>query len=331
MKIVALVGAAILATAAMAVPAVVAQEDLTFSEGGVALSGGIGVVGLEAKEWVFSGAGSTDHLSLLVWRSIAPVLTTNLDVTFPGGWTFAARAQAAMGGDSYMEDSDWFGPDFIDYEDGNWTHRSQHDTTNLDWYFNGSAALGVNVSPADDSIVNLHAGLKYTDVQWAAVGGSYVYSDMTVDNPGDNFRAYAGTFPDAPAITYRQQLPAAFLGLDTEIAQDALTLRFGVQAGVIFGARATDNHWMRTPPPDGLLFIDTFGLAPTAAASASAEYAVTDHLDLFVAGTVDKVFLARGNTDTYDNTTDALLGTSTDTAGAELLAGTLTAGIKGSF
>jgi outer membrane protease len=330
MKTQALVRAAIVATAVMAAPAAVAQDDVALNEG-VTLSGGIGVIGIEAKEWVFAGSGSTDHLSLLIWRSAAPVLTTSFDVALPEGWTFAARAQAAMGGDSYMEDFDWIGPDFIDYQDSNWTHLSQHDNTSLDWYFNGSVALGMNFSPSDGAVVNVHGGFKYTDVQWAAVGGTFVYSDMIDDNPGDNFRAYAGTFPDDPAITYRQHLPAAFLGIDTQVTQDAWTFGFGAQAGVLFGARAIDNHWMRTPPPDGLLFIDTFAFAPTMAASASADYAVTDHLHLFLAGTVDKVFLARGNTEVFDNTTGSSLSTSIDTAGAELLAGTVTAGLKGTF
>ncbi len=81
MKIFTLVAASIAATAAiaMAATAVAAQDDVSLHQG-VSVSSSIGVIGIEAKEWVFTGTGSTDHLSLLIWRSAAPVLTTSFDV-----------------------------------------------------------------------------------------------------------------------------------------------------------------------------------------------------------------------------------------------------------
>jgi outer membrane protease len=326
MKSLSVLSAGIALAAVCTASTALAQDfDMTLAEGGVTFSGSVGIIGLEAKEWVFAGPGSTDHLSLLIWQSMAPVLTTGLDVTLPDGWTIIGSAQIAKGGDSYMEDYDWYGPDFIDYEDGNWTHRSQSDDTNLDWYFNGSVALGKDLAVSDQVTVNLRGGFKYTDVQWTAVGGSYVYSDQTIDNPGNNFRAYSGALPDGPGITYRQQLPALFAGLDTEIVHDAWTFGFGAQVGVIFHGVATDDHWLLVPPRR---FIDSLDIAPTAALSASVEYAVTDQVNVSLAGTVDKVFLARGDSQ-YDD--GVLTGSCTNCIGAELISGTVTAGIKGTF
>ncbi len=316
------------AVAALLVLSPAVAEDLTLGGGGITLSGGVGIIGLEGREYVFAGTGSTNVLSLLVWQSVAPVLTTGLEVTLPDGWTIAGKAQVAMGGDSYMEDYDWINtaPGFTNYEFDNWTHRSQHPDTNLDWYFNGSIALGFDIAVDDEVTVNLNGGFKYSDVQWAAVGGSFVYSTLA-----DGYRGDVGTFPNEPGITYRQQFPALFLGMDYEVTQDQWTFGLSAQGGLTFQAVARDNHWMRDPAPLGLLFVDTLQIAPTAALSASAEYAATDHLHVFLGGTLDKVFLARGDIDQYDNNTGVLMGTFPDAAGAELLAASVSAGVKGSF
>ncbi|MDP1730861.1 MAG: omptin family outer membrane protease [Devosia sp.] len=303
-------------------PSLAQHNTITMADGAISLSGAIGVVGIEGREVVYAGTGSTDVLSLLIWQSVAPMLTTGLDVSLPEGWTIAAKAQVALSGNSYMEDYDWFGSFFVNYDFDNWTHRSQHPDTNLDWFFNGSIALGHDFAIDENVTVNLHGGFKYTDVQWAAYGGSYVYSFT-------GFRADTGNFPDgAPAITYRQQFPAVFLGMDTEIVRDQWTFGLGAQGGVTFNASGADHHWMRVPP---LLFIDNLGMAPIVSLSASAEYQVAEQVNLFIAGSVEKVFLGRGDTEMYDNDTGVLLGTYPDSAGAELISASLSAGVKGTF
>jgi outer membrane protease len=294
----------------------------------VELRGGIGAIGIEAREHVFAGSGSTNNLSLLIWQSVAPMANVELEVHLPDQWTVRARATAALFGSSYMEDYDWFGPDFVSYNFDDWTHRSQHPNTRLDWYLDASLAVGRDVIVEPGARVNINGGLKYTDVQWTAIGGSYVYSDTTTDNPGNNFRAYPGTLPDDPAITYRQQLPVLFAGIDVEVTDGQWTYEAGGQAGVALFGLATDHHWMRTPP---LRFIDYLMPAPMLGATATASYALSGGLDFFVSGSVEKVFLARGDTEVYNNTTGALSSASSDTAGAELGTISLAAGLKGSF
>ena len=293
----------------------------------ITLRGGFGVIGIEAREHVFAGAGSPDNLSLLIWQTAAPMANVEVDVKLPEQWTVKARVTAALFGDSYMEDYDWFGPDFVSYDFDDWTHRSQHPNTNLDWYLDASLAVGRDVIVEPNARVNLNGGIKYTDVQWTAVGGSYIYSDdFDVDHAGDHFHAHTGTLADVPGITYRQQIPVLFAGLDAEVTDGQWTYEAGAQAGIALFARGDDHHWLRD-----LRFLDTINAAPMLGASATASYAFSDSLDLFVTGSVEKVFLSRGDTEYYDIPSGVQTGASIDAAGLELGTISLAGGLKGSF
>lgn len=281
-------------------------------------SAGIGVLGLEAHEYVFAATGGDDHISFLNWQSLAPVLNAGMNVAMPQGWTFAANAQAALSGDSHMADYDWTGSYFVDYSFDNWTHRSLHPNTSLDFYFNGSAAIGYNVVADGETTVNLNAGFKYIDSQWTAYDGTAVYS---VGGFRDTSFQISGK-----GITYRQQFPTFFVGADSEMAQGDWTFSLGAKAGVTLGAQAIDNHWLRD-----LRFEDHFYPAPVLAASAGAEYDLSQKMSVFLKGTVDKVFVQRGDTDEFTISTGAYKRTTANSSGADLLAGTLTAGVKGSF
>ena len=144
---------------------------------------------------------------------------------------------------------------------------------------------------------------------------------------GDSgFRDWTGSFPDGePGITFRQKFPAAFLGLDGEIKQDQWTFGGSVQAGLTFGASDIDNHWMRD-----LVFDDTLGSAPMVALEANAAYALDERTSLFVTGTYDKIFTARGDTTATDTITDDS-DTELDVAGGDFGAASISVGIKGSF
>ncbi|HHY51539.1 MAG TPA: omptin family outer membrane protease, partial [Alphaproteobacteria bacterium] len=310
------------------------DADLWRSQGGggqagepaVELRGGFGVIGIEAREYVFDFAGSDNHVSELIWQSLAPMATAELKASLPDEWTLKARARAALMGDSYMEDYDWFGPDFVSYADDDWTHRSQHPNTSLDWYLDASLALGRNVWAEPNAKLNLNGGLRYTDVQWAAKGGSYVYSDMSIDNPGSNFRAYTGTLPDGPVITYRQQLPVLFAGLDADVEEGDWSYSASIQGGMTFFGLATDDHWLRD-----LRFEDRIRPTPVLAAAATATYSVSANLGIHVTGSIEKMFLGRADTETFDTLTGTSLGTAADVGGAELGTVSLSAGLKGSF
>ncbi|WP_421762076.1 omptin family outer membrane protease [Devosia sp.] len=306
--------------AADAIEPLVIEDAPARSDSAFSIYTAIGLVKIESNEIVYLGAGSDSVLSRLIWQSTAPMLTAGFDVAMPKGWTLSGKAQVGMSGDSYMEDYDWIdAPWFQGYGADDWTDRSQHDDTNLDWYFNGSVALGYDVIKDDTATLNVNAGFKYVDVQWAAKGGTYVYSDS-------GFRDDVGSFPDGePGITFRQKFPAAFLGLDGEIKQDQWTFGGSLQAGLTFGASDIDNHWMRD-----LVFDDTLGSAPMVALEANAGYALDEKTSLFVTGTYDKIFTGRGDTTATDTVTDDS-DTELDVAGGDFGAASISVGIKGSF
>lgn len=285
----------------------------------VTLSGGVGVLLLEGREYVFRGTGSTNLYSLLVWQSTAPLLTASLDVQMPSSWTFGATANFAHSGDSYMEDYDWMVPRPGRPDMSNWSHRSQHPNTSLDWYFNGSMQLGYNLHLDDDATVNLHVGIEYTDVKWAAVDSTYIYSSST------GFRDITGSYT-GPIISYRQQLPSLFAGANGTLQRDKWTFNIGAKAGITFAGKAIDWHWARD-----LRFDENVYPAPVLGVNASLEYQVADQLSFVVGGEVNRVFLGRSDTAMTAISTGAPIGSSLNASGAELLSGTFKVGLSGRF
>ena len=282
----------------------------------VRISGSIGVLSLEAKEHVFNGAGSADNLSLLIWQTTAPILKTSLSIDVSDGWSFDIDAQAAMSGTSYMENYDWLLPYRPSFASNDWTDRSIHENTNLDWYLKGAMALGYKFDVANNASIKLKGGIQYIDVQWAAVGGTYDYSIGA-------FRDSSGTFADIPGITYRQQLPSVFIGLDASAKQGDWTFDVGAKAGITFAASATDWHWMRD-----LRFEESIVPAPTLALDASISYSLSEDLDIFVSGSVEKTFLGRSDTTIYVNSSNINAGIFSDASGAELFSASASIGLK---
>jgi plasminogen activator len=289
---------------------------------GVTLRGGIGLLALEANEFVYDAAGSDTRLSQLIWQSTSPVLTAGLDVSLPEGWTFSASAQIAMGGNGYMEDYDWIAPYATGTGDDDWSHRSQHDDTALESYFNGSIIVGHDLPMENDGVrLNINGGFKYTDVKWAASGGSFVYSV-------GGFRNLAGDLVDEPVITYRQVFPALIMGVNGEVTDGGWTFSGGAHAGVTFNAKDIDHHWMTIP---ARLFEDSLQMAPLLSAEASVGYQVREGMQLFLAGSVEKMFTARGDTTISNISNGNLLGSLSDQAGADLFAATISFGVKATF
>ena len=285
----------------------------------IELRGGFGAIGIEAREYVYNLSGSEDVLSLLIWQSIAPMATIDVKANLPDNWTLRARGRAAMAGDSYMEDYDWLTPYRPSFAFNDWTHRSQHPNTSLDWYLDGSLAVGKNLIVEPNATLNVNGGLRYTDVQWTATGGSFTYSV-------GGFRDTSGTFADTPAITYRQQLPVIFAGIDGEVTDGPWTYTADAQAGVVLFGLATDHHWMRD-----LRFLDIIRPAPVFSASASAAYDFSDSFGVFLSGSVEKVMVARADAESYDISTGALNSSFPNSSGAELGTISVSAGLKGSF
>lgn len=285
----------------------------------VEFSAGLGVLSLRANEMVWQDSGSREPLSQLIWESTAPVATARLAVGLGDGWKLTARGQASMGGDSYMEDYDWLWPYATGVGQDDWSDRSQHDDTDLDWYFDGEVTVGRDFALREGVTANLNAGFSYTDVAWAAYGGSYVYST-------GGFRDDIGEFLDGePAISYRQQIPAVIGGVDLRFADGPWTLDVSGHAGVTVSAQAVDNHWMRD-----LEITDSLGFTPIATLSAEAGYQVTEDMAVVVGGSVEQVFMMRGDAE-YDYPGEVDDFEYEDGTGADLFAATLTAGLRGTF
>lgn len=273
-----------------------------------------GLMLLEGNELVYAGDYT---VSRLVWQSMAPVLRGSVAAEFGHGFSISAEGSVAGYGRSYMEDYDWLAGDDTPE---NWTHRSQHPDTHLDHYFSGSLALGYELARTSDAVVRVHSGFKYTDLQWAAYGGSYVYSSA-------GFRDNVGDFPDgAPGITYRQQMPEVFLGVDGDQYYGNVRVGGLLRGGLTFKSLMTDDHWMRD-----LRFYDEIKPAPTVALGADVGFALGPMAELYLAGRYDQVFEQRGDSRIYDTVTGALVGTDRDGGAADLRQATLTLGLKGKF
>lgn len=287
-----------------------AEQLLTSADGQVVFRGSYGITAIEANELVYNGKRK---LSQLIWQSSA-VSTFTGDVKVDLDRFFLrASASVGLGGDGHMRDYDWL------VEGKPWSHRSVHPDTRLNHYFTGSLEAGRAVLNYDDTTVSLGAGVKYTDVKWTAWGGSYVYSFT-------GFRKDKGEFgADEKGISYRQQWPVPFLGVDIAHSAGPWTLAAAFQGGLAVQGQGTDDHWMRD-----LRFIDHVDATPAMMISASAEYEVRPDTAIFVSGAFDHIFRGRADTDMID-TVSGDRSRFPDSAGADYMSMTLSLGLRGKF
>jgi plasminogen activator len=283
------------------------------------LRGSVGVTSITANEQVFRAPAGDDLLSLLVWQSTAPIASMDAKVRFPGEWTLRGHIDAAISGDSVVTDYDWtgFAPSL---SMNDWDQRSISPNTNLDWYLNGSIAVGRDLPVNDALMVNVNGGFKYTDVKWTARGGSFIYSDNT-----NGFRGTIGNFGDGPVGDYRMQLPTLFAGVDTTVRDGPWSLEVNGKAGIAFNATDTDHHFLRN-----IVFVDHLDYSQFLSADANLGYDFSDNLGVFLAASYEKLKSGHGDTDVYDH--DA--GTTTHeagAAGATLDVLSIKAGLKGNF
>lgn len=280
----------------------------------VRIQAGIGAMYLQGDEKVVNGNFTVSHL---IWQTRTPVLRGSIAVDFGSGLSASLEGSTAAFGSSYMEDYDWLRGDGTF---ANWSDRSQHPDTVVDHYYTGSAALGYELVNHDNAVIRVHSGLKYTDVQWTARGGTFVYSNL-------GFRDTSGSFAaGTPGITYRQQLPELFLGFDGQETYGNFRVGGLLRGGITFLAVATDDHWLRN-----LRFVDTLYVAPTFTAGVDVGYALGRNAELFLAARYDHIFEQRGDTRTYNIATGAQTGTFVNAATGALRSAEITAGLKGSF
>lgn len=241
---------------------------------------GMGTISLHADEIVYENG---DRLSHLVWTtSAAPLLTAGFDVRWPEGWHIGVDANLAVSGSSYMADYDWQGATkpATGFED--WTDRSLHPDTRLDFYASGRGAVGRGLVVAGPVSVAASIGARYTAVRWTSWGGSYDY---------DSGRDVGEFDPNERIISYEQRMPVGFVGLEANASSGAWTLDGMAELGLALGPKAIDDHWLR-----GLQFHDSYGVAPVLRVGADVSYAVSDKLALTFAASAEHLFAARGDT-----------------------------------
>jgi plasminogen activator len=283
----------------------------------VVLRGSIGVASIEALEKVYAFTAGTDLLSLLIWQSTAPIASGDVKIRLFDNWTLRGRIDAAISGDSIVTDYDWdgFAPS---HASGDWSQRSISPNTNLDWYLNGEVALGRDLPINEALTINVNGGLRYTDVEWTATGGSFIYSDLA-------FRDWVGTLPDIPGLRYRQQLPTVFTGIDANVNDGPWSLEAGAKAGLTFMAIDTDHHYLRN-----LIFTDQLSYAQVYTANAKLGYSFSEHLGVFLEADYEKMISGRGAEDEY-NTATGVTRHFDDAIGGELQLIAFKAGLKGNF
>ncbi|MBP1885111.1 omptin family outer membrane protease [Sinorhizobium mexicanum] len=88
-----------------------------------------------------------------------------------------------------MVDTDWLSPGHDD-----WSDRSTH--PNTDHYVAGAIELDRIIYSNETSSITIGAGLRYTDIQWTAYGGSGTHSSE------DGFR-------DQPVVWADRELETA--------------------------------------------------------------------------------------------------------------------------
>jgi len=303
---------AVLSLGILSLPAATQAADqlLMSADGQVVFRGSYGITAIEANEVVYQGKRK---ISQLIWQSSAvSTFTGDLKVDMDR-FFLRANASVGLGGDGHMRDYDWL------VSDKPWSHRSTHPDTRLNHYFTGSLEAGRAVLSSDDTTISLGAGIKYTDVKWTAWGGSYVYSDT-------GFRKDKGDFPDGEkGISYRQQWPVPFLGIDISHSEGPWTFSGAFQGGVAVNGKGTDDHWMRD-----LRFIDNVETTPAVMISASAEYEVRPDIAFYVSGAFDQVIRGRADTDMIDKVSGDLIRFP-DGAGADYMSMTVSLGLRGKF
>ncbi|MBL0371282.1 omptin family outer membrane protease [Rhizobium sp. KVB221] len=288
-----------------------ADMEAQSADGTVSISGSYGLTSLKANEFVWEGS---TKVSQLKWNSkYVSTFTGDLKLELPKDWYLNARATIGLDGNGHMADFDWMAAGQP------WSHRSLHPDTRLNHYLVGGVEVGRELLSHEGTDISLGAGFKYTDVKWAAWGGSYVYSTS-------GFRDDRGNFPDdEKGISYRQAWPVPYLGANLSHTEGAWTFAGSLQAGVAVDAYGTDDHWMRD-----LRFYDYYFTKPAVSVSASAEYALRDSMLLFVSGSFDKMFSARADTRVV-NKNNGRESWFDDGAGGDFRAMTVSIGLKAAF
>ena len=281
------------------------------------LSGGVGLMNIEAHEYVYLGNNKASQLD---WDTDGVVLyTASAGADLGADWHVKGRLDLGFGGDGHMVDYDWVPGFAVNQSKDGWSDRSVHPDTRLDYYVNGALEVGRDIFTDESSNVSVGGGFKYTEVRWQAFGGSYIYSDGGVRND-------IGELPDGlKGISYKQKIPTVFLGFDGSTSLDRLTLSGGVKGGMTLGIDDQDDHWLTETRVFGRM-----NAAPVLMLNAAIDYQLTDTASIYLAGNLETVFRKRGDMNSVDTAT----GEATlyrNAAGASLKTISLQMGLRARF
>lgn len=308
-------GSAVTSCLLVATPSLAAADNALFSsdDGNFVVFGGLGLANIKAQEFVYEG----DHKnSQLNWESKGMTLfTVGVHAQIDNDWSLKGSVKVGTGGNGHMVDYDW---ESTGHDD--WSDRSIHPLTELDHYVAGAIQLDRIIYGNETSSIAVGAGVQYTDVKWTAYGGSGIYSSA------GGFRNDRWEDPDwVKGISYRQQIPIGFLSLSGEHVLGDLTISGGLQAGLSFGIKEIDDHWLRDFRAHG-----DMDPASTIGATVAFDYAMTPAASLYLSGSFEQVFNSRGDMQ-IDDTKGTRSAWKKDVAGANFQSMSISFGLRGTF
>jgi omptin len=181
-----------------------------------------------------------EKISELIWDlNHAYVVSADLSMRLIPALKLNMRGSFGGHIDSYMEDYDWLA---LGYGVTDWTDRSQHDDTELDHFLRFDLNLQYDFLRTDVLTLGGLLGARFTDVQWSAYGGDYVYTST----PGTTFRDQNGSFDDDwLGITYEQSYTTPYVGVAGSLTLDRLRFSGALAANPISYLSTQDDHWLR--------------------------------------------------------------------------------------
>ena len=237
------------------------------------LGASVGMIEGTASELAFSYPyGKKFKLSELTW-DLKDVVMAGLHGSMGIGRRFRLNLgvwSALTEGNGMMVDRDWlYAPSvaaYLEPNDHNWTHESQHPDTSLD---KGMIVdTNANVMALQAGPFSLHGilGLKHDTWKWSARGGTYVYSS-------EGFRDTTGSFPaGAQVITYEQQYLIPYVGVRANGTWSAFLIESHLLYSPVVSASDSDYHVLR-----GVLFEGDFAGGTYVGVGLNATWAFTRH------------------------------------------------------
>lgn len=194
-------------------------------------------------------------------------------------------------GTSEMDDYDW-----LDYSRADWTHFSNSPTDITQVY---KFDLNTEYTLLSTDLINLFVtlGYKADTFKWVAVGGTYIYSD----DDGGNFRAYQGSFPNEPGISYNQSFKCSYIGLGSKINLGSFSLEGKLNYSAKVEVKGEDTHHFRD-----LYFEDYFSNGELIQLNLQGNFILNDNMTLIASYDYTKYFLNKG----YTVSTDLITGVS---------------------